>query len=299
VTARRWQDWALLATLVVVWGSSFAATKIGVETISPTWMVALRMAVAALVLVPLAFLRGPGLPKPSAQWGWLVLLTLLGYLAPFWLISWGTQYIASGLSGILMAMVPLAVIMLAHFFLPDEPLTKLKLAGFATGFAGVIVLLGPDKLANLAAQGIAFWAQIAVLGATLCYAVHGVVARRMPLALPSTVLAASVTLLGGAAMVAFAAISEPDGLVKASTASLAAAVTLGLFPTALATIILYVILRTAGASFLSMCNYLIPGFAVILGAIALGERISLGAMTGLVLILGGIAISEGRWKPNK
>ncbi len=74
---RRWQDWALLLTLVVVWGSSFAATKIGVETISPVWLVALRMAVAALVLVPLAFVRGPGLPRLSAQWGWLALLTVL------------------------------------------------------------------------------------------------------------------------------------------------------------------------------------------------------------------------------
>lgn len=296
---RRLQDWGLLAVLVIVWGSSFAATKIGVETISPTWLVTLRLMVAAFVLVPLAMLRGGVRPRGRRDWGWLAALAMLGYLAPFWLISWGTQHIPSSLAGMLMAMVPLAVIMMAHLLLADEPLTRARAFGFALGFIGVVLLLGPDNLANFTAQGISFWAQFAVLGATLCYASHSMVARRMPLVLPAPVLAACVTSLGAAAMLMIALVTEPSGLAHASAASLAAAAALGLFPTALATLVLYVVLRHAGAGFLSMSNYLIPGYAVILGALALGEPVAPQAIAGLALILSGIAISEGRWRRGR
>lgn len=296
---RRGKDWALLAVLVLVWGSSFATTKIGVETIPPQWVVALRLSVAALVLVPLARLRGFRLPPPGRIWGWIAALAALGYVIPFWLISWGTQHIDSGLAGILMAMVPLSVIVLAHVLLPDEPLSPLKALGFLIGFAGVVLLLGPAKLVHFAAQGIAFWAQIAILGATLCYACHSMVARRMPHMLPSTLLGACVCLVGAPVMAGYALVTAPHGLAQASTASLAAAVSLGLFPTALATIVLYVLLASAGASFVSMSNYLIPGFAVVLGAAALGERVGLEAILGLCLILSGIAVTEARWRRTR
>lgn len=298
MTRRSWLDWTLLGVLVVVWGSSFAMTKIGVASIAPSWLVAIRLSVAAAVLVPVVWWRGERLPRDWPSWLSLAALAVIGNIAPFWLVAWGTAHIASSLSGILMATVPLAVIVMAHFLLPDEPLSRLKGAGFVVGFAGVVLLLGPQNLLNIAAQGIRFWAQIAVLAATLCYAAHSMIARLMPKT-SSTVMAAAVCALGAVMAVPLAFFTAPSGLETASTASLAAGIALGLFPTALASLVVYVLLARAGASFVSTSNYLIPAFAVILGALALSEKISVSAILGLAFILAGIAISEGRWRKRQ
>ncbi len=292
---RGWRDWVTLGVLVAVWGSSFAVNKIAVETISPQWVVALRMGVAALVLVPLLYARGGKMPSDPRVWLWLAWLAVIGNTAPFWLISWGTQHIASGLAGILMAMTPLAVIVLSHFALADERLTPAKAGGFVVGFAGVIMLLGPQNLLALSAQGLAFWSQIAVLGAAMLYAVFSVSARRMP-PLDHFQLAAGVSLLGAVIALITAVITSPDGLADMSGASLASSIALGLFPTALAAILLFALLASAGAGFVSMSNYLIPGVAAILGTLVLSEELPARTVAGLGLILAGIAIAEVRFR---
>ena len=287
--------WLGLAILVAVWGSSFAMTKVAVQTISPAYVVALRMWVSVLIIVPILLVRREKITGGWRIWGWYILLGAIGNIIPFLLISWGTKYIASGLAGILMGMVPLVVVTLAHFFIPGEQLTLRKAFGFFIGFTGVVVLIGPSALLNISHSGTALLAQIAILGATLCYAAHTITARIMP---PQNTYQKTFGVLLSAAIIALplALIMSPQGLVGASLLSLSMTVLLGIFPTAIAGLILFWLINEAGPSFVSVSNYLIPAFALSLGVIWLGEHLSLRILAGFALILTGVWISQMRRK---
>ncbi len=283
--------WAGLAALVVFWGSSFAMTKVAVESLDPIWVVALRLIVSLLILAPVLLVRRERLQLGWRIWAWYSVLGALGNTIPFFLISWGTVHIDSGLAGILMSMVPLMVISLAHLFIPGEQLTWKKSLGFTLGFSGVVVLIGPASLLDVANSGIKLIAQIAILGATLCYALHSIGARLMP---PSSTYqtAFSVLLMGVVFSLPLAIYLSPEGISGATNLSLLMTLMLGIFPTALASLILFRLISEAGPSFVSLSNYLIPAFALITGVVLLGEHLSMKAMAGFVLILLGIWISQ-------
>ena len=289
---RRGRDWALLAVLIMVWGASFGLTKIAVQSIAPPWVAALRISLGAAILIAVLAVRGERLGRGGARhWAWYFWLGLTGSVAPFFLISWGTQYIASGLAGILMAAVPLVVIALAHFLLPDEPMTRGRFAGFVTGFAGVVFLIGPDALARLGVDRDTVLAQLAVLAATACYATTSVTARLAP---PMSLVEKSAGVLTAAALTSTTAaiIAAPQGLSAAEMPAILAVVALGVFPTALATFVLFRLLETAGAGFVSLSNYLIPAFAVAAGIVFLGEQLAWQDFAGFALLIAGVGLAE-------
>ncbi len=288
-------DWLLLALLVVVWGSSFAVTKIAVETIPAEWISAGRLAISAALVVPFVLARGGNFSASLLNWRWVIWLTCAGTLLPFYLIAWGTARIDSGLAGVLMALVPLVILVFAHLLLPDEKMTRPKVAGFALGFAGVLVLLGPETILNFGVQGTALFGQLAIIAATLCYGVHASTTRLVP-SMSSQELAASTLALGALLAVPLALWLSPHALLEASTRSLLALVVLGTFQTALASLVLYRLLTQAGAGFTAMCNYLIPVFAVVLGAVWLGEQITWKIVIGSAFVLSGIAVSQQIYK---
>ncbi len=285
--------WLLLAAVVVLWGSSFALIKVAVATVTPLWVMALRLVIGAGTLAATLFLLRRGLPRDRSLWLAFAAVAIFGNVVPFFLISWGVQHIPSGLSGILMAVMPLAVAALAHFFLADERLTARKAAGFLCGFAGVVVVISPQRLLGLEVKGIAFWGEIAVTGASLCYAASSIVSRRA-VAAGALEMATAALLIAGAAGLALALAIEPAGLAQASGKGLTAVAVLGIFPTALATVLYLQLIKVAGASFAALINYLIPAYAVIVGSVFLDERLAAGAFYGLGLILGGIALIQSR-----
>lgn len=284
-------DWLLLGALVAFWGSSFALTKVAVETIAPIWVVALRLSIGAAVVWALALARGQRPPHDPRAWAWFAWLAATGAVLPFFLISWGTKYIDSGLAGILIGTVPITIIVLSHFLLPDEPMDRYKAAGFTSGFAGVVLLIGPENLTNLSGSGITLIAEFALLIAAISFAVQAVTARRMP---PMGVMlrAASVLLVSALSSTALALFASPQGLAGASTAGLLATAALGLFPTALGAMTLFRLLDRAGAGFVAMSNYLIPAWALLTGVVFLGEKLTWHIAAGFALILAGIAVSE-------
>ena len=287
------KDWAALLTLVVFWGSSYALTKTAVTSIPPDWVVAGRMTVAALILVPACFLKGRLLPTGALLWACITWLAVGGTMLPFYLISWGTQHIPSAVAGVLMGVTPLWTIALAHFALPDEKLNRFKLAGFVLGFAGVVIMFDPRELLSLSAAGLAFWGQLAVIGGTMCFAMHSVSARLMPRVAPLE-MSASVILVGSIASVLFALLNTGTIDLTMSASSLWSVLALGVFPTGLASIVLYFLLASAGASFVSYTNYLLPGYALLLGVLVLNETLPANAYIGLGLIMTGIAVSQIR-----
>ena len=289
-------DWLTLAGLVVAWGSSFAMTKIAVSHLDAAWVMALRLLFGGVFLLAVLLATGRRLPNDFQLWRWFVWLGLIGHALPFFLISWGTQFVSSGLSGVLMGAVPLFVIVLAHFFLPDEPMTRAKASGFLVGFVGLLIVLGPDRLSGFSAEADALKGELAILLGCLCYAVHGLFARRIPFHGP-TEQATAVCLAGGALGLVFALAVDPSGLAGVPWPAFAAVVGLGILPTALATLLMYRIMRSVGVSFVAYSNYLVPVYALGFGALTLGEALDWNVAAGLALIIFGIAAT--RFVPSR
>ena len=289
-------DWSMLAFLVAAWGSSFAMTKIAVSHFDASWVMALRLAVAALILTPFALLSGRSLTGTTRGWAKFTWLGFIGHAVPFFLITWGTHYVTSGISGLLMGAIPLLIVVLAHFTLPDEAITLPKAAGFLLGFAGIVVLIGPDKLFHLSMSGDALKGELAILAGCVCYAIHAITAKRLGFSDP-VIQTASVCLTGAAMGLAFAVIASPHGLLGQPPIAYAAAIGLGILPTALASLVMYRLLNRMGPSFVAFSNYLVPLFAVFLGAAALAEPLDWNVLAALALILVGIAVSRVRPRP--
>jgi drug/metabolite transporter (DMT)-like permease len=282
--------YAMLLFLATVWGSSFAAIKIGVDTIPPVSLAAGRIAMAAILLYGVVLLRGLRLPRGGRVWSYCFWIGAFGNALPFSLIGWGEVVIDSGLAAILMAVMPLATVLLAHLFTEDERMNRFRLAGVLLGLAGVVVLIGADALAGL---GDNVWRQMAVAGGAVCYAIATIITRRMPPSDPAE-RSAAVMICASLQMVPLALAIEGSALVVPSTASALALVYLGVVATAVASIVYFALIAARGVTFFSMINYLIPIVGVAWGLAFLGERLSVQSVVSLVLILAGIALANRR-----
>jgi drug/metabolite transporter (DMT)-like permease len=284
-------DWAMLWGLVALWGSAFLLIAVALEGYPPLTISTGRLIIGAAVLLLIVALSGRSMPRDGASWRRFVSMALLGNAVPFFLVSWGQQGIPSGLAGILMAVMPLVVLGLAHFLVPGERMTPRRVLGFLAGFSGIVVLLGPEAGSLSGASGLAY--PLAVLGAAVCYGLNVIIARRTP-SLDPVVVSAGVLLLAAViSAVVWLAAGVHEG-VSPGAAPRFALLALGAFCTGLATVLYYRIVNAAGATFLSLINYLIPVWAVGIGALVLGERLPPSAFAGLGLILGGIVISQSR-----
>jgi len=290
-TSHRIKDWALLAALVAMWGSAFLFIKLGVATVPPATLAASRLALGAATLYVVMRWRGLDLPPAGPRWLSFGALAIVGNCVPFYLISWGQQVIDSALAGILMAIMPLATLLLAHFFVAGERMTANRTFGFSLGFGGIVVLMGPAALAGLGGSLLAVTAQAAVLAGALCYAANSVMARRL---IETDILVAStaVLIVATIAIVPLALILDRPWTLAPSAGSVVAIVWLGVGPTALATLLYFTLIASAGPTFMSLVNYLSPMVALLAGVTLLGEHPGASAIAGLGLILLGIALSR-------
>jgi drug/metabolite transporter (DMT)-like permease len=295
-TRRTPADWARLGGLIGIWGTAFLFIGLAVETLPPASLVAIRVAIAASVLVAAVRAVGLALPRPGVLWLRFGLLACVGNAIPFFAISWGQQRVASGLAGILMAVMPLATLVLAHRFVPGERMTLRKGAGFALGFMGVVVLTGEDVLARLGGDASDIARQLAILAGAVCYAINTILARHMP-PLHPLVAAAGVMLMASSVMVPTSLLFDAPWRLAPSSLSLAAAVWLGLVPTGVATVLYFQIVSTAGPTFLSLMNYVIPAVALATGIAVLGEAFEWRALLALALILVGLYTSQTGGQP--
>ncbi len=284
---------ALLFLLASIWGSSFMAIKVGVETIPPLTLAAARVMLASVVLWGFARLRGESLPRGGRIWLYCFLIGVIGNGLPFTLINWGEERIDSGLAAILMAVMPLATVVMAHFFTVGDRMTPAKLAGVVIGFGGVVVLVGPEAVKGLGGD---VWRQLAVSGGAVSYAVAAILARNMPPA-PLIARSAAVMIVASLVMAPLALAFEAPWTLTPSPEALLAGAYLGLIPTALATIILFHLLQSRSASFIAPINYLIPVFGVFWGVVVLGEGVSPRAAAALAVILAGMAIAQYQRRP--
>jgi len=276
----------LLATL---WSSAFTAIKVGVETVPPTVLVAGRLLFAAVLLLAFAASRGRMLPAWGREWGIYFALGAAGNSIPFFLISWGEIAVDSGPAAILMSIMPLTTLLLAHFFNKGETLSARKIAGLAIGFCGIVILVGPGALTQLGGDTVH---ELAIAGGALFYAINAVLSRRLPPGDPVE-RSAAVLLCAAVQMVPVALFVDGVPADAGLTGWLVVAY-LGVFPTAIATMIFFHLIDTQGPTFVAVINYIIPCLGVLWGVLLLGEAVTLQALAALAVILVGIAVATGR-----
>jgi len=284
-------EWVLLLALTAMWGSAFMFIKLGIATVPPATLVASRLALGALLLYTVMRMRGLALPALGRRWIAFAVLAIVGNSAPFYLISWGQQFIDSALAGILMAVMPLTTLLLAHFFVAGERLTANRALGFSVGFSGILVLMGPAVISGLGGSLLEVTAQATVLAGALCYAANSVMARRL-VAADFLVASTSVLIVASLVTAPLALVLDRPWTLAPSVSSTAAIVWLGIGPTALATLLYFRLIAAAGPTFMALVNYLSPLVALLAGVLLLGEKPGVTAFAGLGLILLGIALSR-------
>ena len=284
-------DWLLLFSLVAMWGSAFMLAELALGSFEPLAITTLRIVMGAIVLMLLLAATGRRFPRRPDVWAYLVLMAILGNCLPFFLITWGQVEVPSGLAGILMGVMPLVVVVLAHFSVPGERLSPARIIGFLLGFAGLIVLFGGDLVARGGDES-ALLAKLAILGGAVCYGVNVIVARLQP-EKDALTASAGVMLVASVLMLSVSFALDTDLLpAQASAGAIAALVLLGLMSTGLATFVYFLIIARAGPSFLSLINYLIPVWAVTVGAVLLGEHLPVRAFLAMGLILAGVLVTQ-------
>jgi drug/metabolite transporter (DMT)-like permease len=230
---------------------------------------------------------GRALAEIGAAWRHCLVLGVLNAALPFWLIAWGEQHIDSGLAAVVQASVPIFNALILLKVLPHQRLSSTRALGLAIGIVGVAVVTGihPDG---------GWWAiagALAVVASSLAYASAGVYGQLAVSGTAGPVLAAGSMLFGGAVLLPFALFQLPSHAPDLeATASLLALTLLG---TALAQLVLFRMLALHGSARLSLVTYLMPGFALVYGALILDERITLWTLGGLALILGGVSLASG------
>ena len=292
-------NWTLLLVLVVIWGSTFAGIRIGVETIDPAWLVTGRLLGASFFL--LTWMAGFRIlnprPRPRADGsapvsmraiGWFCFIGVAATAVPFVLYANAAKTTGSAVLAICNGATPFGTAILAHFFVGDR-LSGRRIAGVMLGFLGLVVLVLPEFGGG--AGGTLTGILLAILGALL-YSVGNVGTRRAPRVEPvmsSFIIVASA----GIATLAFALLTAPFP-TEASTASLIAMMMLALLPTALAMFLYVWLIQRAGAVFVSFTTYMSPLWATALGVLFLNEELHWSMVGALALILAGVAVANRR-----
>ena len=275
-----WRGWVVFAALGIIWGLPYFFIKVAVQEVSPFALAFVRVLLAALILMPIAWRRG-ALRSLAQHKAPIVAFGLIEFAIPFSLISLGERWISSSVTGILIAMVPLSIALIQRFFGIREALGGWRMAGLVVGFVGVAALLGTGPI-----SGVLGWAGVGcMLVSTLCYAVGPLIIQRHMHGLDSIGPLAASLGVASAILLIPAALEIPSSLPSAN--ALASIAVLGILCTAVAMLLMFYLVRHAGASRASVITYINPVVATLLGVLVLDEHLGIGGFIAFALILLG------------
>ena len=276
----RARAWLAFLALGIIWGLPYFFIKLAVRELSPFDVAWGRITLAALILLPIAWRRGALRPLATHKAAVFAFATV-EFAIPFSTISTGERWIPSSVTGILLATVPLTIALISRFFGVHERLGAVRLTGLAVGLGGVVALVGFGTL-----SGALAWAGVScVLVATVCYAVGGLIIQKHLHAVDSIGPVAASLTIASLLLLAPAMLSLPRRLPSA--VALSSVAVLGLICTALSMLLMFYLVKNAGASRASIVTYINPAVATLLGVALLDERLGVGGMIGFGLILVG------------
>lgn len=286
------KSWIMIAVLGFVWGSTFLVIKIALTGLPPFWIATGRLTIAALVMGIFWARTRFRLSLDPARKAHPLAILWAGAISsgiPFLMLNWGQQYVTSGFSGTAMAVVPLVVLPMAHFMVPGERLSWRKSLGMGLGFVGVLVLVGGDAFHSSGAA-LEQWGRLALIGVAVCYAVNSITIRRLP---PVDPIGLTTLMMATGALITlpFSLIYEGLPPVPPLKAGLALIV-LGVLSTAAMNLLRVLVIRSAGPTFMTLVNYQVPVWSVVMGAVILNEAVPGSLLGALALILVGVGISQ-------
>lgn len=290
-------EWAMLLTLSILWGGSFFFVEVAIQSLPVLSVVTLRVALAASALWIYALARGLHFPRGGRVWVLFLGMGMLNNVIPFSLIVWGQTHIASGLASILNATTPLFTVIIAGTLLRDEPITPAKIFGVFIGFTGVVVLISPGSFADSFAEfGKHGLAQAAVLCGAMSFAFAGVFGRQFAsLGISPVISATGQVTMSSLILIPLALwTTAPSDFYAVSLEAWASILALALLSTAVAYVLYFRILSSAGATNLLLVTFLIPVTAILLGVLFLGERMQPEEITGMMFIALGLVTMDGR-----
>ena len=286
-------EWMLLVLLSVVWGGSFFFNGIALREFPTLSIVTARVGLAALVLLFLTRMLGQGIQLNRQILKAFFGMSFLNNVVPFSLIVWGQQHIASGVASILNATSPLFTMLVAHWFTTDEKINPRRLLGVLTGMGGVGLMMGLDSMES---SGFHLLGQSAILLAAFSYGLAGVYGKRFAqLEIPPLAIATGQFCASSIILLPFTLwIDQPWTMTIPSIEGIGSLLGIVLLSRALAYVIYFRLLKTAGATNLLLVTLLIPVSAIILGVFLLDESLEPQHLYGMAVISLGLLIMDGR-----
>ncbi|MFZ1949910.1 MAG: EamA family transporter [Pseudolabrys sp.] len=276
---------ALLLALATLWGASYTFIKVGVETIPPVTLIAARTLIAGGLLLVVIRSRGLRLPKDAATWRRFLFQACLNSVVPFTLIAWAERTVDAGLATILNSTSPIFAFLLTAVMTRHEMVTPRKLFGVFAGIAGTCLIIGVQALDGF---GRELGAQLAIVGATVCYAGAAIFGRTFK-TLDPIMPAAGSLICGAAILVPVSFAVDQPWMLAPSRQSVLALLGLSVFSTALAFVIYFRLVQTLGSVGTTSQSYLRVPIGVAIGAIFLGETLTSTAGAGLACVIIGVA----------
>jgi len=278
---------AIYVMLCLIWGSTWLVIKVGYGGLGPFNVAALRFLIASIVLAPIVPLFRASWPSTRTEWTLVVWVGLVLFAADYGLIYWGEQFLDSGLTSILFALLPLVTIGFAHLYVPGDRITGRKLAGSVLAFGGIVALFGDRVRLDPAGLG----PMLAIVASTVCAAAAGVATKRHGGNLHPASLNAPAMLIGAAALGA-ASLAAGDGLALPLDApTWSAIVYLAIAGSVITFLGYFTLLKSWSVTSLSFISVFTPTIALFLGFVFLDERPTISSGAGAAMILGGVALA--------
>jgi len=286
-------EWGMLLTVATLWGGSYFFTGIAVRELPVLTIVMARYVISAPLMLLIVFWLGQRRPwhRDIVKAG--LILAIFNQTIPFVLIAWGQSHIPSAVASILNAAGPLVTLVMAHFMTRDEKMTGPRAIGVTIGFAGLAIMIGVSALQAL---NVDLLAQGACVLATASYAFANILARRFTQnhMRPTELVAAQATFAGLILLPFLLVIDQPWSLPAPSGQAWMALFGLGFLSATIGHLIFFRVLTTAGATNISLVSYFMPVSAILLGVAFLGETLQGRHVVGIVVIVLGLAIMDGR-----
>lgn len=282
-------DWSKVVLLALIWGGSFYFVEIALNYTAPMTIVFYRVALAAFTLWAYCIWKGERFPSSAGLWLAFLMMGLLNNVIPFTLITWGQTQITAGLASILNATTPLFAVAISHYWPDGEQATLNKIFGIVVGIVGMAVLIGP----SLGDASGTLWGKLALLCSSISYAFAANYGRKLLKQVSPIVAAAGMLTSSSLVMLPIVLLLETPFAPLPVNAWLAL-IGIAVLCSAIAYLLYFRILQTAGPTNLVLVTFLIPISAIALGLLFLGETIAPYQIGGLVLILAGLACVDGR-----
>ena len=287
------KHWIVFLLLGAIWSSSFMWIKIAIQEVGPITLVAFRALFGLAFGIVVILIQRVKLPRTFKEWLPLLVVGLTNVAIPFFLISWGEQSIDSAVASILDATVPLFTILLAHFVLHDDKMTFPKVSGLIVGFIGIVILMSKD----LGASRSSLLGQLAVIVASLFYAISAVYVRKTTVDVPGILRSAGPLVSASLTMWLGAFVFESPVTLPQLNITWIALLFMGVLGSGLAFVMAYYLIHEIGPTRSTMVTYLFPLGGVILGVFVLHEQLTWHIIAGALLIIASLAIAN--WEPRQ